>query len=141
MLKKELQDFEYAKFKEFVYEIYLRDLDEPDKNIIDVQRAIVHNRFKSEQLDKIYKNTIDFPYDIELFNYLIGKRLSPETMRITIEKFDISMDLLIAKIEEYTMYPIDKINGLELIDKELTLKLSKCYAKQKDEKNHKSVDF
>ena len=139
MAKKELQDIEYAKFKEFIYEIYLRNLDEPDKNIIDEQRIVVHNKFKSPHLDKIYDDTIAFPYDIELFNYLLGKRLNPETLEQAANKFDIPMELLVNKIKEYTMYPINNINGLELIDKNIVLRLSKLYAKK--EKDNKSVDF
>lgn len=141
MAKKELQDIEYAKFKEFIYEIYLRNLDEPDKNIVDEQRILVHNKFNSPQLDTIYDNTIAFPYDIELFNHLVGMRLSPDNLEQTANKFNISMDLLVSKIKEYTVYPINNINGLELIDKDLVLRLSRQYIKEKNEKENKSVDF
>ena len=141
MPKKELQDIEYAKFKEFIYEIYLRNIDEPDKNIIDEQRIIVHNKFHNPELDKIYDNTISFPYDVELFNYLLGMKLSPENMEHAASEFNISMELLIAKIKEYSIYPINNINGLELINKDLVLKLSKLYARHKEEKTNKSVDL
>ena len=141
MSKKKLQDIEYAKFKEFIYEIYLRNIDDPEKNIIDEQRIIVHNKFNNPDLDKIYDNTVSFPYDVELFNYLLGLRLSPENIEDAANKFNISTELLMDKIKEYSVYPINNINGLGLINKDIVMRLSRLFVKQKEEKTDKSVDL
>lgn len=141
MAKKEITDLEYAKFKEFIYEVYLRNLEEPGKDLINKQKEAVHNYFNSEQLDKIYEDTISFPYDLELFNSLIGVKLSPENLDKIANKFDISLNLLVSKIKEYTMYPIDSINGQNLINPDVVMKLSKLYVGKLNEKNNKSVDF
>ena len=141
MAQKEITDLEYAKFKEFIYEVYLRNLEEPGKDLINKQKEAVHNYFNSEQLDKIYEDTISFPYDLELFNSLIGVKLSPENLDKIANKFDISLNLLVSKIKEYTMYPIDSINGQNLINPDVVMKLSKLYVGKLNEKNNKSVDF
>ena len=141
MARKEITDLDYAKFKEFIYEVYLRNLEEPDKDLINKQKEAVHKFFDSEQLDKIYEDTISFPYDLELFNRLIGVKLSPENLDKIANEFNISLRLLVSKIKEYTMYPIGNINGQNLIDPDIVLKLSKLYANRLNEKNDKSVDF
>lgn len=141
MAKKEITDLDYAKFKEFIYEVYLRDLEEPDKDLINKQKEAVHKFFNSEQLDKIYEDTISFPYDLELFNSLIGVKLSPENLNKISNEFNISLRLLVSKIKEYTMYPIGNINGQGLISPEIVFKLSRLYVNELSEKNNKSVDF
>lgn len=141
MARKEITDLEYAKFKEFIYDVYLRNLEEPDKDLINKEKAAVHNYFNSEQLDRIYEDTIAFPYDLELFNRLIGVKLSPENLDKIANEFDIPLRLLVSKVKEYTMYPIENLNGQQLINPELVLRLSKLYAKELNEKNNKSVDF
>ena len=141
MARKEITDLEYAKFKEFIYEVYLRNLEEPDKDLVNMQKDAVHNYFNSEQLDRIYENTIAFPYDLELYNRLIGVKLSPENLDKIANEFDIPLRLLVSKVKEYTMYPIDNLNGQQLINPEIVLRISKLYAKEINEKNNKSVDF
>ena len=64
---------------------------------------LVHDKFNSPHLDKIFDDTIAFPYDIELFNHLLGMRLNPENLEQTVEKFNIPMELLVSKIKEYTI--------------------------------------
>lgn len=141
MAKKELQNVEYAKFKEYIYEVYLRDLENPNKNVIEKQRENVRNYFKSEQLNNIFDNTIAFPFDTELYNALLGVKLSPDNLERIANEFAISDDLLVSKIKEYTMYPIGNSGELESINKEYICKLSELYADRKNEKNNKSVDF
>lgn len=141
MAKKELSDFEYAQFKEFIYDVYLRDLETPEKNLIEKNKLAVHDFFKSEQLDKIYEDTISFPYDLELFQSLIGVKLSPENLDKIANEFDISIELLVSKIREYSMYNIEMINGQGFINSNFVLKLSRLYLNRQNEKNNKSVDF
>ena len=136
-----LQDIEYAKFKEYVYEIYLKNIYEPNTNIIDEQRILVHNKFNSRQIDKIYNTTIAFPFDVELFNCLIGIKINSENIDRVANKFKIPAELVVSKIKEYAVYPIDNINGQGLINKDYILELSRLFVSRNEEKNNKSVDF
>ena len=140
---KKLKTKEYALLKEYAYEMCLKDIANPNSNNMDKFGDAIHKEFNSNQIDKIYKNTVEFPYDYELFIYLRNKQLNAATLALAEEDFGISEELLLAKIKEYVEYNFSSVLDKKMINEQYIYNLSVYYFNyvKNKEKNNKSVDF
>ncbi len=118
----------YAEFKTALYKLYLKNIDNPNKNYFLRKRVELNEKYHSEYLNQLFDSTVAFPFDLELSNYLYGKNLSKETFKEASIKLGIDESLIKTKIQEYMNYNISYINGIGLIDQEVVGKLSEVYA-------------
>ena len=132
---------EYSKLKEHIYNICVYDIDFPEKKMLENYQTSIHKKYNNAIYDKIIDDTIQFPYDLELFNFINEKKASPETLMEAVNKFGISYELLQSKMKEYVIYQFHTCLEQGLIDYNIIFKLSKHYLTLSEEKNNKSVDF
>ncbi len=118
----------YAEFKTTLYKLYLMDMKHPEKDYISKKRMELNEKYHSDYLNQLYDTTLAFPFDLELSNYLYGKKLSKETFEEASIKLGIPEDLIKSKIQEYLNYNVTYINGIGLMDQDVVSKLSEVYA-------------
>ena len=131
----------YAVFKEYAYRVYLLGKEKNDSGIIDRYKEFVHNKYNDPRFDKILENTMSFPYDKELFDYLKVRKLGPDDLENAMNLFDISYELLVDKINEFVTYSYSKAIDKGLISRKYVFELSNVYMDEKFKKTNKNLDF
>ena len=138
MKKKDakLTEAKYAELKNRVYKIYLYDLYHPEENKIQ-DLFVAASKLNNESVNEIVGDTIEFPYDKELYDfYNANKSLNVNDLILKIsEKFGIDNELIISKIREYTFYRFDKLLDDNLLNKDYVSEISRLYMTRNEEKN------
>ena len=68
-------------------------------------------KYDDKELKSIVYNTLLFPFDVELYNFLLNKKLSDVDIKQASEKFDIPVEVVRQKVSEYVKYGfIDCVN-------------------------------
>ena len=138
---KRIEKYQYAKIKEGAYLVYLNDKDNPDNSKQAEYKEIIHVKYEDNDIDKIVENTLEMPYDVELYNYIMDKNPTFDVMVAAAEKFNTSPEVIQAKVGEYIRNNTMNCIGEGLIDNKVILDLSKHYWAEKVKKETKTVDF
>lgn len=122
---------EYSYLKNSIYAGYLFHLKNPDDPQYDKFIAKLHNIYQGNtKVLKIIDGTVEFPFDLQLAEFIGNKKLDFELFNSVINKFNISERLVKNKISEYVDYPILVLIGSKEIDPKYILKLNNIYFEQ-----------
>ena len=101
---------QYVKLKNLSYCVYLLDREHSSNKAQRVMKEELE-KYDDKELKIISYNTLLFPFDVELYNFLLNKKMSDEDILQASEKFDIPMEVVRQKISEYVKYQfIDCVN-------------------------------
>ena len=132
----------YATLKNIAYEQVLKDLNKPTTTNRENVAKVLHDKFNSEVIDTIYANTVSFPYDSVLYNYMKHKKLSDDELQLIAERFSIPKELLMAKIKEYITYDFSKAMKQKLLNWVYLQNLEIYHGLYVDkENNDENIDF
>ena len=133
---RRLDSFKYAELKNNIYKIYLSDIENPEGNKIEKLFSSIE-RFNCESLNEIVGDTIEFPYDKELFDfYKRNSSMKVNDFIMTASNiFGIDTELVASKIREYLAYDFNKLLSDGLINSDYVNQISNLYLKQNKEKS------
>ena len=121
----------YVEFKTALYNLYIRNIENPESNLIEKKRNELNQKYNNEYLNKIYDTTMMCPFDLELSNFLENSRSIPsEALLEASEKFKIPVDVVKDKLEEYVNYRFSYLYKIALVDRDVISKLSEIYGEK-----------
>ena len=128
----------YAQLKNRIYKIYLSDIEHPEENKIEKMFAAIA-KFNNETLNEIVADTVEFPFDKELFAfYKRNLSMSLDDFVVTMSNlFGITQELAVSKIREYMSYNFENLENAGLIDKEYVDGISALYVKLNNKSKNK----
>ena len=129
----------YAQIKNRIYEIYLDDVNNMDGNKVGELLTMIDHQ-DDEILSKIVGNTVEFPYDKELNEFMVrNARMSLNDMVGTAANlFGIDQELVVEKMDEYITFGYGKLLEEDLIKNEYVDELSRLYIRLNTKKVQKA---
>lgn len=94
---------QYSGFKNLSYQVYVKDYVHSGDKAKRIMSDLV-KQYHSEELEKIILNTILFPFDVDLYQFLEDKKLEEEAFLHASSKFHIPVEVVKEKIQEYIQY-------------------------------------
>lgn len=141
MVITKLNRNQYVKLKNLSYQVYIFDsVRASNKGRKMMQLELEkYNNPGSEEAKQISYNTLLFPFDTELYNFLLHRKLSDAVFQEASNQFNISIDVIKQKVDEYIKYDFIHCTQEGLIDytsisnlpEKVSLEISK------EEKNNK----
>ncbi|MDD6224060.1 MAG: hypothetical protein PUB18_03575 [bacterium] len=123
----------YADLKNLAYSFYhqhYRFWSEEGRQLL--QKHL--ENLGTDEERKIFLNTLQCPFDIELFNQTMTDLVyTSETIHDLVAIFDINPKVFKEKMNEYRNYYFINCVGEKLIDYKLTFELSKLFAQRQSE--------
>lgn len=131
---------QYAKLKNLSYYVYL--LDHSTTYYQKAQRIMKEEleKYDNNEMKTVVYNTLLFPFDVELYNLLMGGngKISEKDIQVAADKFDIPVDVVKQKLNEYLGYGFINLVGEGKIEYDVTLKLSKLLLTMNDPESKKN---
>lgn len=128
----------YVTLKNKLYRVYVSDLEKPeDKKIERMYKAIAPYMEEMPVVKEIVNDTIEFPYDRELSDFFYrNKNMKLNDLVLTASNlFDIDTNLVISKMNEYTLYEYHNLLYGDIFDSVSIGKITSYYRVQNREKN------
>ena len=128
----------YVTLKNKLYRVYVSDLEKPeDKKIERMYKAIAPYMEEMPVVKEIVNDTIEFPYDRELSDFFYrNKNMKLNDLVLTASNlFDIDTDLVISKMNEYTLYEYHNLLCGDIFDTVAIGKITRHYREQNKEKS------